>query len=267
MKRFLFILIGLVFPVFLFGENKLDSLLNVLDKAYQRQTESRQRLMMITLISISILSMLLMIAVFFVYRQMQKLAVTRKNLHEANEQLIELNYKLSGTNDQLKETNETLLESNLIKEVYIGRYMDLCSNYINKLDEYRRHLHKLSLKSKMEDLLNEILSTKFIDQELKEFYSNFDRTFIQLFPSFIEELSNLMVDRDEIKLKQGEILNMGLRVFALIRLGIKDSEKISLFLRYSVTTIYNCRTKFRNKASGPRDEFEANVMQIGTFKN
>ena len=200
------------------------------------------------------------------HRQMKKLAVARKNLSVANEQLISLNQELSSTNNQLKHTNETLQESNLIKEVYIGRYIDQCSVYLNKLDEYRRHLNKISIAGKKDELLNEIKSTKIIDEELKEFYSNFDSTFMQLFPSFIEELRELMIDDEEIKLKSGEILNTGLRVFALIRLGIKDSDKISFFLRYSATTIYNCRTRFRNKSKGPRNEFEAKVMQIGVFK-
>jgi len=245
---------------------EVSKMMPIIDKAYQRQIESRQRLMLITIISISCLSVLLLIAVSLVYRQMKKLAVARKKLSYANEQLNILNHELSTTNNKLKHTNEKLQESNIVKEVYIGRYMDQCSIYIKKMDEYRRHLNKISLTGKTDDLSNEIKSTKFIDAELKEFYSNFDSTFVQLFPSFIEELSNLMVDDDEVKLKCGEILNTGLRVFALIRLGIKDSDKISFFLRYSATTIYNCRTRFRNKAKGPRNEFEANVMQIGVFK-
>lgn len=245
---------------------EVSKMMPIIDKAYQQQTESRQRLMLISLSCISVLSFLLIVAIFLVYRQMKKLAVARKNLSVANEQLISLNQELSTTNNKLKHTNETLQESNLIKEVYIGRYIDQCSIYLNKLDEYRRHLNKISIAGKKDELLNEIKSTKIIDEELKEFYSNFDSTFIQLFPSFIEELRELMIDDDEIKLKQGEILNTGLRVFALIRLGIKDSDKISFFLRYSATTIYNCRTRFRNKSKGPRNEFEANVMQIGAFK-
>lgn len=246
---------------------EISKMMPIIDKAYQQQSKSRQQLMMITLISISFLSFLLMIAIFLVYRQMKKLAVARIKLNDANQQLNDLNQELLATNNRLEESNHTLLEANLIKEVYIGRYMDQCSVYISKLDEYRRHLHKMSLKGKIEDLLNEIISTKFVDEELKEFYANFDRTFIQLFPDFIEELNDLLIDNEELKLKQGEILNSGLRVFALIRLGIKDSEKISFFLRYSVTTIYNFRTKFRNKAKGPRDEFEIKVMQIGTYKS
>lgn len=245
---------------------EVSKMMPIIDKAYQQQTESRQRLMLISLSSISVLSFLLIVAIFLVYRQMKKLAVARKNLSVANEQLISLNQELSSTNNQLKHTNETLQESNLIKEVYIGRYIDQCSVYLNKLDEYRRHLNKISIAGKKDELLNEIKSTKIIDEELKEFYSNFDSTFMQLFPSFIEELRELMIDDEEIKLKSGEILNTGLRVFALIRLGIKDSDKISFFLRYSATTIYNCRTRFRNKSKGPRNEFEAKVMQIGVFK-
>jgi hypothetical protein len=245
---------------------EISRMMPIIDKAYQHQAASRQRLMMITLVSVSGLTLLLLIAVFIVYRQMQKVAMARQHLNEANEQLNTLNRELSQANDRLQHTNETLLEANLIKEVYIGRFMDQCSVYINKMDEYRRHLHKISLKGKMEDLMQEITSTRIINEELKEFYSTFDKTFLQLFPGFIEEFAQLLNDTEDIKLKQGEILNTSLRVFALIRLGIKDSEKISFFLRYSVTTIYNCRTKFRNKARGPREEFESRVMQIGTFK-
>lgn len=245
---------------------EISRMMPIIDKAYQHQAASRQRLMMITLVSVSGLTLLLLIAVFIVYRQMQKVALARLHLNEANEQLNTLNRELSQANNRLQHTNETLLEANLIKEVYIGRFMDQCSVYINKMDEYRRHLHKISLRGKMEDLMQEITSTRLINEELKEFYSTFDKTFLQLFPNFIDEFAQLLNDTEDIKLKQGEILNTSLRVFALIRLGIKDSEKISFFLRYSVTTIYNCRTKFRNKARGPREEFESRVMQIGTFK-
>lgn len=245
---------------------EISQMLPIIDQAYQHQSQARQRQLIISLISISLLSVFLLIAVLSVYRQMRKLSVARKDLSQANKLLNDLNKELSETNKLLKHSNETLSEANLIKEEYIGRYIDQCSVYLNKLDEYRRHLNKISIAGKKDELLNEIKSTKIIDEELKEFYSNFDSTFMQLFPSFIEELRELMIDDEEIKLKSGEILNTGLRVFALIRLGIKDSDKISFFLRYSATTIYNCRTRFRNKSKGPRNEFEAKVMQIGVFK-
>jgi len=243
---------------------EISKMLPIIDKAYQQQSDSRQRLMMITIFSISTLSVLLMLAIFFVYRQMKKLAVARKNLSDANKLLNDLNHELSATNIQLNNTNETLLEANLIKEEYIGRYMDQCSAYIDKLDDYRRLLNKTATAGKIDDLLRVIKSKQFIEDELKEFYDNFDSTFLQLFPTFVDEFKLLLSDYEDVTLKSGQLLNTELRIFALIRLGITDSVKISHFLRYSLSTIYNYRTKLRNKAICKRGEFEENVMRIGS---
>lgn len=243
---------------------EISQMLPIIDKAYQLQTEAHQRDLIISLVSISILSLFLIIAILFVYRQMKKLALTRKHLSIANEQLSTLNKELSLTNQQLKATNNTLGEANIIKEEYIGRYMDQCSVYIDKLDEYRRLLNKTAVAGKIEELLLKIKSKQFIEDELKEFYDNFDSTFLQLFPTFVEEFKALLSDHEDVTLKSGQLLNTELRIFALIRLGITDSVKISHFLRYSLSTIYNYRTKLRNKAIGERGEFEENVMRIGT---
>jgi hypothetical protein len=243
---------------------EISQMLPIIDKAYQNQTEARQKQLVTSLVSISILSLFLIIAVVLVYRQMRKLSAARKELSFANEQLNNLNHELSATNNQIKHTNETLVEANLIKEEYIGRYMDQCSVYIDKLDGYRRLLNKTAAAGKMQDLLNALKSKQFIEDELEFFYTNFDSTFLQLFPTFVEEFNSLLIDNEETQLKQGELLNTELRIFALIRLGIKDSVKISHFLRYSLSTIYNYRTKLRNKAVCPRNEFEDRVMLIGT---
>jgi DNA-binding CsgD family transcriptional regulator len=242
---------------------EISRMMPIIDKAFKHQTESRQRQMIITIISISILTILLAIAVFFVYRQMKKLAVARKNLSQANEKLNTLNHKLSNINIELKEANITLSESNQIKEEYIGRYMDQCSEYIDKLDNYRRMLNKTASTGKVEDLFLALKSKEFIEDELKEFYNNFDITFLQLFPRFVEDFKELQTDDEYVQLKSGQLLNTELRIYALIRLGISDSVKISHFLRCSLSTIYNYRTKIRNKATGNRDEFEEKVMQIG----
>ncbi|MEI8271705.1 MAG: DUF6377 domain-containing protein [Paludibacter sp.] len=242
---------------------EISRMMPIIDKAFKHQTESRQRQMIITIISISILTILLAIAVFFVYRQMKKLAVARKNLSMANDKLNMLNHELSKINIELKEANITLSESNLIKEEYIGRYMDQCSEYIDKLDNYRRMLNKTASTGKVEDLFLALKSKEFIEDELKEFYNNFDITFLQLFPRFVEDFKELQTDDEYVQLKSGQLLNTELRIYALIRLGISDSVKISHFLRCSLSTIYNYRTKIRNKATGNRDEFEEKVMQIG----
>lgn len=233
----------------------------IIDQAYQLKTKRQQQEMKVSLICISLLSVFLLVAIFFVYKQMKKVAAARREVIDTNMLLQELNEELHDSNSQLKEMNHTLSEANYIKEEYIGRYMDQCSTYLDKMDLYRRSLNKIAAAGRVEELYKAIKSSQFLDEELKEFYANFDVTFLQLFPSFVEDFNALLTE--PMQPKPGELLNTELRIFALIRLGITDSTKIAQFLRYSVTTIYNYRTRVRNKAVGERDEFEAKVMQIG----
>ena len=239
----------------------------IINDAYQQKTEKQQEQMKWALVSISLLSLFLLLAIFYVYKQMKKVAAARREVIDANKRLKELNDELHLSNAQLKEANHSIAENSYLEEEYIGRYMDQCSVYLEKMDNYRRSLGKIAATGNVEELYKNIKSSKFIEGELKEFYTNFDNTFLQLFPTFVEDFNALLADDEQISLKAGERMNTELRIFALIRLGITDSVKIAQFLRYSVTTIYNYRTKVRNKAAGDRDLLEQEVMTIGKSKN
>lgn len=239
----------------------------IINDAYQQKTEKQQEQMKWALVSISLLSLFLLLAIFYVYKHMKKVAAARREVIDANKRLKELNDELHLSNAQLKEANHSIAENSYLKEEYIGRYMDQCSVYLEKMDNYRRSLGKIAATGNVEELYKNIKSSKFIEGELKEFYTNFDNTFLQLFPTFVEDFNALLADDEQISLKAGERMNTELRIFALIRLGITDSVKIAQFLRYSVTTIYNYRTKVRNKAAGDRDLLEQEVMTIGKSKN
>lgn len=233
----------------------------VINETYQNKMLSQQRTMKLLLGGISVLALFLLFAIFYVYKQ-------RKQVVDINHKLKELNDKLHSYNEKLKEVNHSLAESSHIKEEYIGRYIDQCSVYIKKIDEYRHSLNTIATKGSVKELMAKIKSTQFIEDELEGLYNDFDKTFLQLFPSFVEEFNALLAENERIQLpsKENGRLNTELRIFALIRLGITDSVKIAQFLNYSVRTIYNYRTKMRNKAAGNRDEFEKEVMKIGKFK-
>lgn len=237
----------------------------LVNQSYQANVDKQQDLMRTSLILISILFICLLLAVFYVYRQMKRLTVARREVGEVNKRLQELNAELHQSNSRLQESNQALTETSNIKEEYIGRYMDLCSIYLDKIEAYRRSLGKIAASGKVDELYKAIKSSRFVEDELKEFYTGFDETFLRLFPGFVDQFNDLLVESERILLKPGERLNTELRIFALIRLGITDSTKIAQFLRYSVTTIYNYRTKTRNKAAGERDGFEKKVMAIGNM--
>ena len=243
---------------------EISKIFPIIETSYKEKTIKQKQQLSMYLLLTAILSFFLIIAVFYVYKQMKRLAIARKELHQVNLQLKELNNQLSQKNLQLEETNHKLFDSNHIKEEYIGHFLDLCSAYIDKLENYRKMLFKKASASQWESLFTTLKSKDFIERELEELYNYFDNIFLHLYPNFIEEFNQLLMEEERFTLKPGELLNPELRIFALFRLGISDSSKIAAFLHYSSSTIYNYRTKVRNKAAVERDEFEAKVMEIGS---
>ncbi|MEY8685470.1 DUF6377 domain-containing protein [Bacteroides sp. AN502(2024)] len=220
----------------------------IIDKAYKLKEEKERAIFQAMLISVSMLSFFLLIAVFYLYRWMKKLSVMRRDLRVANK--------------QMQVVNKELEQTGKIKEVYIARYLDRCVSYLDKLETYRRSLAKLAMASRIEDLFKAIKSEQFIRDERNEFYNEFDRSFLKLFPNFITSFNELLVEEGRIYPKSNELLTTELRIFALIRLGVVDSNKIAHFLGYSLATIYNYRSRMRNKAVGDKDCFEQNVMNL-----
>ena len=245
---------------------EISKMLPIINETYEAKNKSAKSQLIVFLISASVLSLFLLGVLILLFKQMKKLAKAQKNVELANNQLSVLNQQLQGFNAKLNQTNLELAETSLLKEIYIGRYMDQCSIYIGKMEEYSQKLKVMATAGKVNDLVSTVKSKAFIDKELKEFYAQFDQTFMQLFPTFVEEFKALLNDPESITIKKGELLNPELRIFALIRLGIKDSAKIADFLRYSASTIYNYRSQIKNKAKGPREQFETKVLLIGTSK-
>lgn len=236
----------------------------IINAAYQTKEATQKDKLRTYLILISFLSVFLIVAVIYVYKQMRRLSKIRKELYRTNVKLNSLNNDLTYSNEQLKDLNNRLLDANHIKEEYIAHFFDLCSAYINKMEEYRKSLNKKVINKQFDELYKTLKSNTFVDSELEDLYHQFDTIFLNIYPTFIEEFNSLLVKEEYVLPKQGELLNTELRVFALIRLGITDSVKIAGFLRYSLSTIYNYRTKARNKAAVSRDDFEKLVMKIGT---
>lgn len=220
----------------------------IIDKAYSDKKAQEKRLGRILTLSITGLAVYLILLAFYLYHGLRKLSLMRKNLSKSNKELVALN-------QQLQQTGK-------IKEVYIARYLDRCVSYLDKLEQYRRSLEKLAMASRIEDLFKAIRSADFLREERKNFYNEFDKSFLELFPNFIHDFNNLLNEDGKIEPKPGEILNTELRIFALIRLGVTDANRIAHFLGYSLATVYNYRSKIRNKAKGDKDNFEQEVMRL-----
>lgn len=238
----------------------ISNILPIIDKAYETEIHKKNKKLQISLIVISILSLVVLFTSFYIYKQYRNLVIARKKLEEVNNKLKQINKELSDSYDKISEINQ-------VKEHYIASLLINNSENIDSLDVYGKTVIKLIVSKKTDELLKVTKSKDFLDKELAKFYYNFDSIFLSIYPDFVEKFNLLLVDEEKILLKQNELLNTELRIFALIRLGINDSSKIAKILRYSVTTIYNYRVKTKNKTKINRDEFEKEIMKIGSLTN
>lgn len=237
--------------------------LSMINGNYQDIIKQQNRELLIYITCVALLALLLVIALIYIYRQMKSLSIAKKGLQEVNERLFSLNEELEEVNRHLRSTNLELSESNLIKEAYIARFFKLCSVYVDRLQAYRKLVNKKLQRGQVAELLKMThLSNDIVTVEVQELYANFDSAFLHLFPNFVESLNALLLPDEQIVLKPDELLNTELRIFALIRLGIKDSSQIAELLHYSVNTIYNYRSRVKTKARVSRDDFEDLVAKI-----
>ena len=237
--------------------------LSMINGNYQDIIKQQNRELLIYITCVALLALLLVIALIYIYRQMKALSIAKKGLQEVNERLFSLNEELEEVNRHLRSTNLELSESNLSKEAYIARFFKLCSVYVDRLQAYRKLVNKKLQRGQVAELLKMThFSNDIVTVEVQELYANFDSAFLHLFPNFVESLNALLLPEEQIVLKPDELLNTELRIFALIRLGIKDSSQIAELLHYSVNTIYNYRSRVKTKARVSRDDFEDLVAKI-----
>ena len=214
-----------------------------------------------------LVAMVVVVIVLLLYLMMQnrKLKDIRRKMSLTNDQLNTSVEDLQQVALRLTELNAQIAEANQVKEEYIGVFMQVCSEYIDKMVAERRHIVKSLRNGKADDVRKELESSRLEAEELKHLYNLFDSTFLRLYPTFVEELNSLLAEESRITLKQGEFLNTQLRIFALIRLGINDTPRIATLLHCSLSTIYNYRSRIRYNAQISREDFEKRILTIGTF--
>lgn len=213
------------------------------------------------LLFISLLTVVLLVVLFFLWRQTQKRRKVLVELHTANDRLKNLNSELQSLNSEQQKLNSVLRDTNYIKEEYIGQVFKLCSSYICRMEEYRKKLNRKLKAGQLEDLKKLISSTPTASDEMKDFYEKFDSIVLNLYPDFVEHFNALLRPEEHTEVRAGR-LNTELRIHALIRMGVTDSEKIAEFLHCSLQTVYNNRSITLNKSSLSKDEFLRALKEI-----
>lgn len=215
---------------------EVSKIIPLIDGTYKEQLNQQQKTLILTNLFVGILFIGLIIIIVIMLRQIEKVKTARQQLKEANS----------------------------IKEEYIGHFLDICSIYMDRLDNFSKLVTRKITAGQVEELLKMAKSNKFTEGQHQQFYDNFDATFLHIYPTFIEDFNKLLLPEEQIILKEPGHLTTELRIFAFLRMGVEDSNKIAGFLNYSVNTIYTYRNRIKSKAKN-RDTFEKDVMNIGSF--
>ena len=230
---------------------------------YDEAVKSRNSLQKLVIISVSILLIILLGALVFIFKQNSKLTARRKELSKRNMQLSELNEQQKMLNKQLNTLNERLVDTNKKREGLAKIYIDLCAKYINRLKNQKTLVQRKIKANQVNELLTLITSSKFSEEDAVTFLNRFDKAFLDLYPTFVEEFNSLLKPEEQIEVKASNTMTTELRIFALIRLGVSESSEIADLLFYSPQTIYNYRSNTKNRAID-RDNFENDVMNLCT---
>ncbi|MCM1337440.1 MAG: DUF6377 domain-containing protein [Candidatus Amulumruptor caecigallinarius] len=239
----------------------VNELMPAIVKAREKEIAEQRRHALWFGIALAALAVALACALIIVYRSRTVAETQRRKAVALNRQLELSNDNMEEANEGLRRLNSELKESNDVKNAYLMQYFNLCSQYLGRSEQLTSAI-SAAARSRGIEGVEKVLAHIDSERDVREFYANFDTTFLQLFPHFVSRFNELIEPASHLKLRSDGTMPNELRTFALIRLGVTDSAQIATFLRRSVSTIYNYRVKLRNAALGERSTFESRVAEI-----
>lgn len=206
---------------------------------------------------------LLLGLVWYIMRLLKKQKAANQKIKDMNVQLNQSIADLHRSMEEKDELNRQMRESNAVKDQYIGHFMEMGSDLIGIAEEQSKLENRLARDKRTAELYEQLKGRKFLAESTRLFYSNFDAAFLNIYPTFVDEVNNLLEPENRLEPKE-ERLTTDLRILALIRLGITENQKISSILRAPITTVYTYRSKMKGKAKD-KDNFEESVKRIQAY--
>ncbi|MCO6149164.1 DUF6377 domain-containing protein [Flavobacterium sp. NRK1] len=228
---------------------EISSILPIIEKAQLNKVNDKNDLLEKIVILLTVLALIIILFLIIIFKQLKERNASRK--------------AMASSYEKLQKMNKSLSEANTIKEEYIAYFIKATSEFINKIDHMQKSTIQKIISKKTDEVLTSLKAYN-IKKERESLFHQFDEIFLRLFPSFIGDFNTLFPPDHRTIVKKGELLNTELRIYALYRLGIQDSNQVADFLELSVSTIYTYKTRIKSK-SDFKDVFEEKIMAIETI--
>lgn len=233
---------------------EISSKLQLITNAYTDDIKTTNRLLNIALLVIILLLLGVGISSLFIRKKNRLLKQKKDEISATSDKMEKLNGQLHLINDELKDANQK-------RERLVKVYIDLCYKNIERNQKLRTLAVRKIKANQSKELLSLLSSSSSTEKENKEFLTEFDKAFLSLYPTFVNELNQQLTESAHIQLKENGEMPPILRVCALLRLGITESSKIAGILSYSPQTVYNYRSILKNNAI-EKEHFEENVLKL-----
>ena len=226
---------------------EINSILPIIENRSQYDLRMERNRLWFLVVAVSALLIAVSFGTVVIYRQKNKLSQAKG--------IIQSQYSaLSSAYDKLKESfaiNDQFVMQSLYGK---SQYLDRVEGLLKKIDR--------KVRNRLYGDIQDICLDFDIKKQRENIYTEFDAAFLKLFPNFIDGYNALFASEDRISLDADGNLPPEVRIFALMRLGIKDNERISTILNYSVNTIYAYKTRIKNRTIVPKAEFEDRISDI-----
>ncbi|WP_281764619.1 DUF6377 domain-containing protein [Neptunitalea lumnitzerae] len=224
----------------------ISSILPIIEEAQLMQMEQQKSKLSFVVVILGVLAVLSVVLLLVLIKQLKEKNASRS--------------MLEASNQKLQELNRDLHEVDSIKQEYIAYFLKTSSSLLNKIDSMQKIAHQKVIVNRTSELLKSLRKYN-VKNERAFLFQQFDEVFLQLFPSFITRYNELFSEENRIVIAEGKGMNTEVRIFALYRLGVQDSQQVAEFLDLSVNTIYSYKARVKAK-SLYKEDFEAKIMEI-----
>ena len=174
---------------------------NVLKSAYTDKLEQQAVWHKSALACIIVLLGVVIVIMVYVKRKNQQLKQKEQKLKVLTEQLYNINSQQKKVNKALASTNSELENTITKRENMANAFINLCYQYIERLDNLRKLVIRKIKANQQQELLSMLSSSKRTEEANQNFFLQFDKIFLSLYPSFVTELNTLLVPEAQIQLK------------------------------------------------------------------
>ena len=164
-------------------------------------------------------------------------------------------------NKRLNRLNTQLADTVKVRDTFIFDSLAGSHSFVEEVSERCKTLETQLNTEQYKEALK-TLRKMGVKREIERQRSAFDVSFQNLYPRYLDEFNLLFPVESQVHIAPGDPMPTEVRIFALMLLGITDSEQIARLLHISTKSLYVYKAKVKAASLYSRSDFDQQIAQI-----